>query len=269
MTFPVSLLLLSLLAFGTTQAQTAAPAETAKAETAKKANLQTVHYDKAGDRLTLDVREIPLRGLLAQIGLRTGVEILMDPAIERRVSANFKAVPLTEGLQRISQGLSTVLIHDKPGGAKPGTPEVLVRMKVLPEGKHDSGQLQSLAAPVMEGVAHRYTAPLPSVAPGVTRLDHARARWEARMQELSPEQRAEVEKRVRQRLDEKAKQQAEREKNQADRAAKREERKSERLAREAALKQSNPALYEYRQQQQAQRRSGQSDLPSPDAEPAL
>ena len=69
-------------------------------------------YDSDKDRLSLNVTDVSLKGLLTTLGRNTGVEMRMDPAAERKVSANIESLPLEEGLKRITRGMSTIAVHD-------------------------------------------------------------------------------------------------------------------------------------------------------------
>ncbi len=96
-------------------------------------------YDSDSDRLSIDVTEVSLKGLLGVIGRNTGVEMRMDPAAERTVSARIESLPLEEGLKRITRGMSTIAIYDERPD-KPGSAPMLIGYYVLPEGQYDNSR---------------------------------------------------------------------------------------------------------------------------------
>lgn len=104
-----------------------------------------VRYDRERDRLSVQAEQVSLTQVLGRIAAQTGVEILMDPSIEKTVSMSLKGQPLEKALKQIARGLSYVMLYDS--GKKQNSTQTprLTTMKLLPEGKQDSPNLVPVA----------------------------------------------------------------------------------------------------------------------------
>jgi hypothetical protein len=93
-----------------------------------------VSYDRQTGLLTVEADRTPLTQILAQIATQSGVEIMVDPSIEKEISISLPEQPLEKALRKIARGLSYAMYYDV-GDSK------LVAMKILPQGKQGSGNL--------------------------------------------------------------------------------------------------------------------------------
>ena len=91
-----------------------------------------VSYDRKTGLLTVEADHTPLTQILAQIAAQSGVEIIVDPSIEKEISISLPEQPLEKALKKIARGLSYAMYYDEADSK-------LVAMKILPQGKQDSG----------------------------------------------------------------------------------------------------------------------------------
>lgn len=66
----------------------------------------------AGDRLTVDARDVALTDLLAQLAERANLRVTFGSAPTETVTATFSGVPLDEGIRRLLRGRSFVLVYE-------------------------------------------------------------------------------------------------------------------------------------------------------------
>lgn len=217
--------------------------------------VQTVaFYDAAQDRVAVTATDTPVSEVLSQIGAQSGLEVLFDPAADRRLTIEFKAMPLDQAMDRVTQGLNVIKRYgrstDRAAGGKsrpagkPGQDKpVLVGVTVLPQGKTDaSAALRLLAADKELELRAAQVSRFEARAAGdATRVNRLLDRWQARVGSLPASQRAAYEKRLEQmreaqarRLEASQKQAAGRELDAAAR---------ERQAAEVAKKRGDPAQH--------------------------
>jgi type II secretory pathway component GspD/PulD (secretin) len=67
-------------------------------------------------RLTVIVHDEPLRGVLEEVAQKSGLKIVVAPAIDERVSANVQALPLDEGVRRLLKSQNIVLLYAQASG---------------------------------------------------------------------------------------------------------------------------------------------------------
>ena len=87
-----------------------------------------------GDRLTVRVKEIPLRMVLEAIGRHSGVEVAFAGPLEEKITASFDELPLDEGVKRFLGGRSYVFLYAAAGAGQPPS-VVLSKVSVLGEGR--------------------------------------------------------------------------------------------------------------------------------------
>lgn len=68
-----------------------------------------------GDRLTVKLVQAPLRDVLQEIAQQSGLRILLDPAINGRLSLAFSSLPLEAGLRRLLGDRSVLFLYTSPG----------------------------------------------------------------------------------------------------------------------------------------------------------
>jgi hypothetical protein len=212
------IIFLSVLALGISAPVSPAAAEIAAAVDTAKTGPQ-VRYNAVTDQLSLDASGASLTGLLQRIARQSGVEILVDPAVERNVTLHIDQQPLEQGIRNLTRGLNTILVHDIRDVPGKGAQNLLVGIKLLPAGQTNTARLVPVLSPEAEALA-RGSGKDPAGKFNTT-ADERRA---ARLAKLPPEQRERLE-------------QAQAKKDQQDNARKaaqaerRAQRKQEKLAR--------------------------------------
>ncbi|MHC4639491.1 MAG: hypothetical protein ACYTBV_18645 [Planctomycetota bacterium] len=103
-----------------------------------------VSYDTKNDRLTVDAKSVPLTQILAQISEQSGVEILVDPSVEKDINIYLPAQPLEKALKQLARDLNYAMHYDKAESR-------LVAMKIVPQGKQTSSNFVSVTKPTARG----------------------------------------------------------------------------------------------------------------------
>ncbi|MEC4675801.1 MAG: hypothetical protein VST72_02615 [Nitrospirota bacterium] len=223
---------------------------------AEAADGPEVFYDKATDRLSVEADSASLKGLLARIAFLTGVEFLIDPAVEQPVSIMLKERPLEKGLKRIvkSLDLSYAMMYQKKEGRDEAAGPLLITMKIVPKGM-ENPNLVPVVDVKGEAVIRSFSGrPLREGRKLSSIFDYAEKRWQARLNKMSAEERKQIEDDIKQRQERRAARMEEKEKRRAEREKRKAERQVRRQAAEEELKESNPELYELRQQQREELR---------------
>lgn len=141
-------------------------------------------YDIKQDRLSIQAQDVPLKAIMSRIAFVSGIEVMIDPAADRNVSANFKNESLEEGIRRVTRGLNAIYQYtDKKSGAK----SLLIGARLLPPGKSDPSALVPVMSLEQEAVIR--TMNQAGVAQKGTRLHQ---RWNLRLQNLPLAQRQHV-----------------------------------------------------------------------------
>src|SRR5262249_44370491 len=68
--------------------------------------------------LTVNVHNAPLAQVLRVIGERAGIQVTVRGDVSGPVTQSFAGVPLDDGIKRLTQGYSLVLIHAAAGKSK-------------------------------------------------------------------------------------------------------------------------------------------------------
>ena len=151
---------------------------------------QAVRYDAVSDRIAIQAQATSLTGLLAQISRQSGVEILIDPAVERPVTMDIKDQPLEQALEALTRGLNTVLVHDVRTLPGKGEQNVLVMVKLLPKGQTNTALLMPVLSPEAEAMLGAELRNAQDARQGKL----VNERRMARLEKLSPEKRDKLEK---------------------------------------------------------------------------
>ncbi|MGH7769264.1 MAG: HEAT repeat domain-containing protein [Candidatus Binatia bacterium] len=87
----------------------------------------------ANGRLTAKLRDVPLPAVLAAVGAQNGIRIFVSAQVHKRVTADFRGLPLEEGLRRLLRGTNVAYFYTKraAGGGKNAALK-LIRVDVLP-----------------------------------------------------------------------------------------------------------------------------------------
>lgn len=201
-----------------------------------------VTHDRKTDLLNVEARGRSLKTLLQRISLLTGVEILVDDAIEKNIHVIVSNKKLEMGLKQIIRsagGLSYVMIFSDRKSEKKGP--LLLTVKIMPAGKEKTAPLKPVVGLLRETVIHSYHPSGARANQGDTPVaDYARRRWEERLERMSPEQR----ERVMKQIEDRQAVQKMREERKEKSKKKKKERQEKRKARDEALKERNPERYE-------------------------
>jgi len=205
--------------------------------------LAAVRYDSAHDHLNVTAQNQPLSQVLGEVADATGMKILMDPTVDRPVTAEFSEVSLRLGLKRLTNGMNVVLIEEP---VKNGTGTAPAVLKLLPSGQSQSERLQPLGK---------------KTAVATKPATDKNYRRERRVDKLPAQQRDAAVARMNQQTQAKQARKSERVENKTARHAKQEarhaEREAARTARLARLAVTDPEVYARRMVQEAQRTARQ------------
>lgn len=217
-----------------------------------------VFYDKAKDILSVDADDASLQILLARIALLSGVEILIDPSIERRISIKIEDRSLEEGLKDIARGLSYAMTYNN-GKDNKGKP-LLVSMKIVPMGKTPGGLISVF--PQQHEAVYRSFLPRPDKRglEGAPIFDYVMERWEARLDAMPDEKREKFLQMIEERQERQKARYEARQKKKEEHAKRQEERRERKRADEEELKSADPEYYEEMKERQAEMRE-QERLP--------
>ena len=91
-----------------------------------------IKYDKDSGRLTVRADNISLKKALTEVARLSGVNIMLDPATEKKVRINIRGLPLDKGIKRMLRGLSHSMIYEEQGKNKK---VILTTVTILPDGK--------------------------------------------------------------------------------------------------------------------------------------
>lgn len=229
-----------------------------------------VVYDKATDRLSVGADTVSLKGLLSRIALLSGVEFLIDPEVEQPVTITFTDCSLEGGLKKIMQALDLryAMIYQKKNGQDPASAPLLISMKIVPEGKENNPNL--ILAPVVDVNGEAVIRSLSSlkaprggdqIPPAI--FDHAKERWQARLNKMPEEKREQIVEHMQRRQSKQTSRMEEMKKRRAERETNRAEHQARRIAAEEKLRASNPELYELRLQQREEMRQQMMEELSP------
>lgn len=87
----------------------------------------------ANGRLTAKLRDVPLSAVLAEIGAQNGVRIFVSAQVHKRVTADFRGLPLEEGLRRLLRGTNVAYFYNRESSGDGKSASLkLVRVDVLP-----------------------------------------------------------------------------------------------------------------------------------------
>ncbi len=93
------------------------------------ASVQAYEIEVAGDRFSLQAERVPLQDILKDLAERTGTIIRIDPALNPKISADFRDRPLQQGLESILKSLNHVLLWESietPAGSMARLKEIQV-----------------------------------------------------------------------------------------------------------------------------------------------
>ncbi len=205
---------------------------------------QQVSYDAGNDRLTVQVEQVSLKAVLSRIALLSGIEVLMDPRVERQVSTVIEGQALEYGIKRLVRGLNSVFLYGEPDTTK-GTKPMLVSLRLLPQGEVDGSMLEPLMLLEGEALLRMMTK---RAQANSAKENLAVQRWDQRLKQLPSEYRERiirVAKKQRQQLELRRKMHNERQERSALRHVK---LLAEKERSEEILRLADPERYELRRQ---------------------
>lgn len=246
---PLALLLTLLIITPAAFATPPTPGTTSKADPnaapkaapkpAEASVAEPVLYDRQQDTLSILTKDHALSDILLRVSRQTGMEVRMDPTVERKVTMTLKAQPIERSLDRLLSQLS-VLKQFKTEGKGKNQKDILVSITVLPEGQRDASSAQRLMSSEAElayraGVMSQYDK-----RAGVRsdiRNDQMVDRWKAREKNLTAKEKARYDK-LKADMDKRAATQ------EKERATKKAEHDARKAAREERKKKEIPGYAE-------------------------
>lgn len=236
---------------GTTSKAVPGVAPKAAPKPAEASVAEPVLYDRQQDTLSIQTKDHALSDILLRVSRQTGMDVRMDPKVERKVTMTLKAQPIERSLDRLLAQLS-VLKQFKTEGKGKNQKDILVSITVLPEGQRDASSAQRLMSseaelPYRAGVMSQYDKR--ATVRSDIRNDQMVTRWKAREKTLTAKEKArydklkaDMDKRTAAQEKDRAEQKARHDAREAARA----ERKKEipGYAERAANKKKDPALAE-------------------------
>lgn len=150
---------------------------------------QQIAYDAVEDVLNVQVEQASMKAVLSRIALLSGLEILMDPRVERQVSADIEGQSLQRGIKQLVRDLNTVFVFEESNAQ--GEEPLLVGVHLLPAGETtDQPRLEPLLSVEGEALLRTMTGRVGS--------DYAQddspvmQRWEHRLKQLPSDYRDRV-----------------------------------------------------------------------------
>lgn len=181
--------LLTILVLAMTTAQASATATTA--EGAGPAAI--VSYDKASDHLRVSVEAVPLKRVLGRTAQQSGIEVMFDDMADEPITVDIEASSLAEGLKKILKGRNYMLRYSRDEKQN----LMLIGVMVLPVGEQDTGRAKRVVA--MDDEAF-YRARSQLSIEQAQAIDMSLERWQARLSEMPPQLRQQLEKETAERM---------------------------------------------------------------------
>lgn len=236
---------------GTTSKAVPGVAPKAAPKPAEASVAEPVLYDRQQDTLSIQTKDHALSDILLRVSRQTGMDVRMDPKVERKVTMTLKAQPIERSLDRLLAQLS-VLKQFKTEGKGKNQKDILVSITVLPEGQRDASSAQRLMSseaelPYRAGVMSQYDKR--AAVRSDIRNDQMVNRWKAREKTLTAKEKARYDK-LKADMDKRT---AAQEKDRAEQKARHDAREAARAERKkeipgyserAANKKKDPALAE-------------------------
>lgn len=101
-----------------------------------------INYEKQTDRVSISASNISLTRLLTDLSAKTGIEVMIDPRTEKKISLLVKNRPLENALKKIGKNLSYIILYDAPSDNTANS--TILAYKLLPKGMTDSPNLISV-----------------------------------------------------------------------------------------------------------------------------
>ena len=152
-----------------------------------------VNYDKANDRLTVVVDEVPLKSVMAMVGLKSGLEVLFDDKADEPLTIDIQSTALEVAVKNILKGRNYALSYDKNAQGE----LLLIGVMVLPVGENGRGGIRRIVP--MDEEAYRRTKSQLSHEQ-LQQIDTATERWQARLGQMPDDRRQALERRATERL---------------------------------------------------------------------
>ena len=115
----------------------------ARAEYAAEDHTFKIEYEQ--DLLTLRVQDTPLKRVLAEISIQTGIDIILEGSAEAPVTADFSSLTLEDGLKRVTRDFNRAFVYglQHPGQAKTVMQTVFLYVRAG-EGLNRGGNSQTI-----------------------------------------------------------------------------------------------------------------------------
>lgn len=199
-----------------------------------------LRYDPTRDRMTVQAADASLTLVLSEMARLSGLDIRMDPAVERKVQVDVRDQPLETAIARVTGKLNTIKGYRSAGkadkavkGDKKEAP-LLVSVTILPEGKTDASRARSVLDAGREGDMRAVMKARreQKADPGKTMRDRTQERWQERLAGMSEADRKKYEQKLAAARDREAKAAASRREKEAKREVIRQRAETARAERE-------------------------------------
>lgn len=212
-----------------------------------ESNEVLIDYDRQADQISLKEAEVSLAALLRKISVLSGVEIKLDPSLERQVIAGFEKKSVEQALLSIAKEnrLNYLMGHLKDESGK----NELAAFYILKQGEMSAAGLPPLVDPGFEALSQLRDKSEHGESHTLTR---AYRRWESRFANLPPAVRNRMQENAEENIRRKQENDARSAQKRAESEARRAEKQAIRDARMEELKASDPQRYELKMQRQAE-----------------
>lgn len=202
-----------------------------------------LRYDPTRDNMTVQATDASLTLVLSEMARLSGLDIRMDPAVERKVQVDVRDQPLETAIARVTGKLNTIKGYrsagkaDKAGKAVKGDKKeapLLVSVTILPEGNTDASRARSVLDAGREGDMRAVIKARreQKADPGKAMRDRTQERWQERLAGMSEADRKKYEQKLAAARDREAKAAASRREKEAKREVMRQRAETARAERE-------------------------------------
>lgn len=206
-----------------------------------------IDYDRQADQISFKEAEVSLAALLRKISVLSGVEVKLDPSLERQVIAGFEKKSVEQALLTIAKDnrLNYMMGHMKDDSGN----NELVAFFVLKQGEMSAAGLPPLVDPGFEALSQLRDKSKHGETHAITR---AYRRWESRFANLPPAVRSRLQENAEKNIKRRQEKDARSAQRRAESEARRAEKQAKRDAKMEELKVADPQRYELKVQRQAE-----------------
>lgn len=154
-----------------------------------------VRYDANSDLVSVRAHDVSLFEVLKQFSLVSGVEILADETLDRKITFVASAIPVERAIKQLTQGMSVAIFYDELADER----MLVSQVRLLPKGVHDASRATSIleikhAATVYAKHSANQERQLrrAEMQSNIESYDYIETRWLSRLSRLPLELREQV-----------------------------------------------------------------------------